>query len=513
MKIITLLNKKIDIKWLTVIFAVFFLFYLFNLTILPIFCDEAIYIRWAQIIKNEPTLRFIPLTDGKQPLFMWLNAITFSFFSNPLFAGRFVSVFAGLFNLLGTAMLAEKLFPEYKKNIFNLTVFLFILSPFMFFFSRMALADSLLSAFLTWSVLMAVIYLNTDKIIYSLLSGILLGLAWLTKSPALLYAVLIPSSLALLYILKNVGKLKEFLRSKKTLIKLFGLFLIPFLAFLIYNLLRIDQSFHMIGLRNKDYIFSFSEILKHPFNPLIGHLKDSWRYYSGYLTFPVFFLGLFGFFSSLVKKNNRLNSLLLLIFWFVPLIAQSSVAKVFTARYILFTVPFFLIYSAVGLSTIFEKFRLNNKAKLAVLFLLAILPLNFIRLLLFSPEKAPLPLDEKKGYLEDWTAGQGIKEIADYITEKSKENKVIVSTEGFFGTLPNGLQIYVEGNDNISVIGYTVPVREIPESLNKAKKAGDTTYLVVNKSRMEIKNKEGLRLIEEYHKPGNDSLLFYEYNP
>jgi hypothetical protein len=134
-------------------------------------------------------------------------------------------------------------------------------------------------------------------------------------------------------------------------------------------------------------------------------------------------------------------------------------------------------------------------------------------LLVFSPEKAPLPKDERNGYLQDWTAGQGIKEIADYITHKSRENKIIVTTEGYFGTLPDGLQIFVEGNNNIFVIGYTVPIREIPESLKNAKKAGDTTYLVVNKSRMEIKDKEGLELIEEFHKPGKDSLLFFEYNP
>ena len=38
---------------------------------LPVFADESIYIRWAQIMRSEATLRFLPLSDGKQPLFMW----------------------------------------------------------------------------------------------------------------------------------------------------------------------------------------------------------------------------------------------------------------------------------------------------------------------------------------------------------------------------------------------------------------------------------------------------------
>ena len=513
MKIIALLDSKVSRKWLIAIVFLFLLLFLFNLTILPIFCDEAIYIRWAQIIKNEPTLRFIPLTDGKQPLFMWLNAITFSFFNNPLFAGRIISVIAGLINLFGTALLANRLFPEYKKSIFYLTAFLFMFSPFVFFFSRMALADSLLSSLLTWSVLMALIYADTNKIIFSLFSGVLLGLAWITKSPAIFYAVLIPLVFAFIYLIKNTKRFKQLFLSRDMLIKLFGLSFIPIIAFAIFNFLRVDQSFHMIALRNKDYIFPISEILKHPLNPLIPHLKDAWRYYYGYLTLPVAFLGIFGIIGSLIKKNARVNSLILLLFWFTPLVAQSAVAKVFTARYIFFTVPFFLIYCAFGLNFIFEELKLKIQARFIILMLVVILPLNFIRLLIFSPEKAPLPVDEKNGYLQDWTAGQGIKQIADYITDKSKENKVIVSTEGYFGTLPDGLQIYVEGNSNIIVIGYTVPINEIPDALKNAKEAGDTTYLVVNKSRMEIKNKEDLELIEEFYKPGKDSLLFYEYNP
>ena len=67
---------------------------LYHLTILPVFADEAIYVRWAQVMRAEETLRFLPLSDGKQPLFMWLIIPFFKMFSEPLFAGRFVSVLA-----------------------------------------------------------------------------------------------------------------------------------------------------------------------------------------------------------------------------------------------------------------------------------------------------------------------------------------------------------------------------------------------------------------------------------
>ena len=78
----------------------------FNLTHLPVFGDEAIYIRWAQIMRTEPTLRFLPLSDGKQPLFMWVLMPFLKIFSDPLVAGRMVSVLTGLGTGIGIFVLS-----------------------------------------------------------------------------------------------------------------------------------------------------------------------------------------------------------------------------------------------------------------------------------------------------------------------------------------------------------------------------------------------------------------------
>ena len=74
---------------ISVFLIVFYLFSRFqNLLAMPVFGDEAIYLRWSQIIKNEETMRFIPVSDGKQPLYMWLTVPFYKIFSDPLFAGR-----------------------------------------------------------------------------------------------------------------------------------------------------------------------------------------------------------------------------------------------------------------------------------------------------------------------------------------------------------------------------------------------------------------------------------------
>src|SRR5437870_4877804 len=88
------LKSPLRVKWqhiLVAIIALFFILRLPSLTYQPIFADEAIYIRWAQIAKAEPSLRFISLQDGKTPLFMWAMAPYLIIFDDPLFAGRLLS--------------------------------------------------------------------------------------------------------------------------------------------------------------------------------------------------------------------------------------------------------------------------------------------------------------------------------------------------------------------------------------------------------------------------------------
>src|SRR6266480_1947423 len=90
------------------IFTLFFFTRFYNLLGLPIFTDEAIYVRWAQIAKNDATWRFISLTDGKQPMFVWIAMVLMKFIHDPLLAGRLVSVIAGFLSLVGVFFLTNE---------------------------------------------------------------------------------------------------------------------------------------------------------------------------------------------------------------------------------------------------------------------------------------------------------------------------------------------------------------------------------------------------------------------
>ena len=64
---------------------------LINLSSLPVFADEAIYVRWAQVMRENAVFRFLPLTDGKQPLYMWVVIPFLKVFSNPIIVASIVS--------------------------------------------------------------------------------------------------------------------------------------------------------------------------------------------------------------------------------------------------------------------------------------------------------------------------------------------------------------------------------------------------------------------------------------
>lgn len=492
--------KKPKVIILLVLLVVFFFaFRLAKLTLIPVFCDEAIYIRWSQVMRAEQTLRFLPLSDGKQPLFMWLTIPFLKIFSDPLFAGRFLSVLTGFLSLVGIFLLALRLFKSFKIAFFSALFYTVV--PYAFFFDRMALVDGFLSALGIWILYFGILLVEYQRLDLAMITGMILGAALITKSPAIFFAVLLPVCLII--------RLNEFKKSPFQLVKMSSLFLVVyFFAFVIYNSLRLGASFHMIAIRNRDYIFSLQEVLQHPWDPFQFHIREIGEWFGSLLTWPIF-LGAIGS-IILGAKNKRI---LLLFFWcLIPLIIQSFFAKVFTARYLLFAVPPLLIISAWFWEKILKK---------PLFFILLLLwPIWFDYLLLTNPQKTSLPKRERLGYFEEWTAGYGIKEIADYAREKAKGKNVVIATEGFFGTLPDGLQIYLNHAPGITVFGTgQIDVFQITDSIKNAAQE-NLAYFVVNESRMKAKDDPNLKLIKEFPKAvrsdgTREKLLFYEvlFNP
>src|SRR5512132_3581212 len=79
----------------------YFVLRLPGLMALPIFCDESVYLRYAQLIARAPVSRaLLSVVDPKPPLHYWLLALVFRTTSDPLLSARLLSVVAGAVSVL-----------------------------------------------------------------------------------------------------------------------------------------------------------------------------------------------------------------------------------------------------------------------------------------------------------------------------------------------------------------------------------------------------------------------------
>jgi 4-amino-4-deoxy-L-arabinose transferase-like glycosyltransferase len=484
---------------LVVILAVYFIIRLQNLQSIPVFGDEAIYLRWSQLIKNVDTLRFVPLSDGKQPLFMWITAVFYKFVSDPLVAGRLLSVFSGAFTIV-VLYIFSLIFLSFPVAVFSCLVY--IILPFTFFFDRLALPDNLLSFFGVLSMLFAFLLAKHPRLDLSIILGTVLGLAWLTKSPAVYFLVL--------------SLITFLIYDRNNLSKIFYPVISSVIGFFIYNILRLGPQFSQIAIRNRDYLWSFSEIIKHPLDPFLPHLRDIINIYGSYISLPLMIIGIMGIIFYLSHRRGKHPIFLISLWWILPLIANAMIARVFTARYILFTVPPLVLLLSFGVHHFFRLTHGYFHSRYSqALFLVICFAFNlfWIYRLSFNPFTVNLSSTET-GYLSGWTSGWGIKEASGYLVARSKTANVIVGTEGYFGTLPDGLEIYTDSLKNLTVFGVGIDLTDIPAKLLDARNHGDEVYLLFNQSRLKLtpSQQNNVTLVNRYQKPGNDYLLLYRLN-
>lgn len=477
----------------------------FKLNLIPVFADEAIYVRWAQVMRAEPSLRFLPLSDGKQPLFMWSVIPALKAVSDPLVAGRLVSVFTGIGTLVGVFGLSFILFSSQKKAL--LSSLLYALSPFAMFFDRMALVDSMLSMFGVWTVILFILAIKNLRFDFALLAGFSLGGAMLTKSPAIFFAFLLPTLLIFLPFSKKKGIKLNILKGILLLTTTVAL------GYGIYNILRLGPNFHMVGSRNYDYVHPYSHIFENAFDPFVGHIKSIIKWFGEIGPVAVIIMAFSG---AVVNFSKFKKEIIVLIVWAVfPLLVQAEFAKVLTTRYIFFTIPYVFVLA----SSILNEFK-NKKHLYAVYVLIAFFAVHsFLFYIPFFNDPATASWPEREGYMANWTAGTGIKEAAQIIKQKRDEGvSVVVGTEGYFGTLPDGLQIYLEKEQNIVVLGVGLGLNQVPLELKAAKEAGNTVFLVANSSRLNFSKsfeEHGLKVVAEFEKAPRDegSHNYVEYGP
>ena len=439
-----------------------------NLTKLPIFTDEAIYIRWSQIGSRDPNWRFISLVDGKQPLFTWILMVLLRFFKDPLFAGRFVSVLAGAVSTIGIGFLSHELFKD--KKITLLSILLYLLSPFALMYDRLALYDSLVAALSIWNLYLAIRLVKKVKLDIALLLGMTLGLGMLNKTSGFFSLYLLPFTI-LLFDFSAPNRIKRLFQWMMFIL------IAGTISQLMYGILRLSPLFNMIAQKDTVFVYPFREWFMHPFTFLEGNIKGLFDWLVNYLTVPIATASFITIFT--LWKRGR-EKLLLYIWWFAPFLALALFGKVLYPRFILFMVMPLLILASTLLAWFWDKYGRTIGGILILIFIFwtCVYTDYFI---ITNPLNAPIPYADKGQLIDNWPAGWGIPEVNTFLQERSKYGQVTVYTEGTFGLLPAAIEIYLVDKPNIEIHGIWPLPEQMPMDMRKSA-LDHETYFVMNET-------------------------------
>ena len=502
--------------WVSAVLVLLYLAtHFFALTRFPVFADEAIYIRWAQLLLDDPKqYLFFAMNDGKTPLFIWMISATQWISKDQLFAARTVGVLAGVFQMFVTAAVlrefgAKKL-TQVLGMIFTATL------PFWVIYHRMALMDGWLTLWISISFWLSMKLAKKvekkvfpwqwtrETVVLTSLSGASLGLALWTKLPALFY---FPVICWIPVFMLSSGEVKVNSVREKLNYVLPQLGVAAF-ALVLFVTLRVSPIFGQLFSRGQDFTFTLSEFFSGKWTESFANTARFTGYFITYLTWPVILAVLAGLFSNRARKTT----MLLLFSGFIFLAPFILLGKVVHPRYLLPGALFFTVSAAVSIEAVYL-FALKRKSvafRFGISVILALLmgqtltsASMFFAALTLQPNGTPFVRPDRAQYLEEWSSGHGVYETVQFIREEMKSKTVAVATEGRFGSLPDGLLLYFHGQnvENLYIEGTgQYPVKSLPEFFTARAKKFDRSLLVVNSHRMDL-SIDGKYKVAEYCRP------------
>lgn len=424
-----------------------------NLTAMPIFTDEAIYIRWAQIGGRDASWRFISLTDGKQPMFTWALMLMLRLVpGDPLFVGRLTSVFSGLLGMIGMGIAGATIFRRTRIGV--IAAFLYLISPFTLLYDRMALYDSMVAMFSIWNITLGFWLVRSNALSAALLSGFTLGLGMLNKTSGFLSLYLMPT----FALLADFPK-KGWVRKLSVWIVL--VLLAAGVSQVVYSILRLSPYFYIVGQKDTTFVYAFSDWITHPWTFFWGNLHGIWDWTKTYGTIPLLIAAAASYFLSFRYTKEKI---ILLSWYVIPACGLALFGKVLYPRFVLFMVMPLLLLAAFSLDYLLENIR--RKWIAWVIFALICFQSVWLSFSIVKDIRtAPIARSDSGQYVNDWPSGWGVKETVQFFKEKSEKEPIAIYTEGTFGLLPFAFEIYLGDNPNIEIHGIWPIHKEIPPEI------------------------------------------------
>lgn len=418
---------------------------------LPIFHDEAIYIRWATLIREDISRLFISSIDGKSPLFTWFNAVTLGFFNDVLLSGRIVSVSAGAFAVAGVYLIGRTF---YSPPVGFAAAVIYLFLPFSVIHDRMALMDTLATAFVVWLFYFIFRFLGRAERVfqYGIAMGLAMGLGFLTKTPVLMFFIFPALGLFFFSDYKNS-------KSWTGLAVAYGAAIAIMAPYLLY-----EPPTHTIGtsklLHNANILNSLTTFLKLENSPVFSNIKELFGYLWIYATWPLVLLFAVSVFQAFKIRDRK--DIFLILWFLIPSAAIVILGRGIFSRYYLFAVPPIALLTA---RTIFklpnfvfgklEHFTGMMRFRPLVAFCalgLVLLPAGcFDYKLIHSPESAGWAEKDRWQYTHSPYSGYGISEAVNFFSNAAREAPVLIFVTETWGIPGDALYLYLRNLPNIQV--------------------------------------------------------------
>jgi len=402
--------------------------------LLPVLVDEAIYLRWAEIIDHQGEW-FISLLDGKQPLSYWLLlAMRRIGPEDVLLGGRLTSAVAGVLTTLALVGFGGRL-AGWRVGV-GAALFYAVL-PYGVLFEHVAYTDALANLCVVLIGWVSYEGFRSPERVWpwTVAMAVMLGLGALVKTTVLQFS-LFPMAFGLWY-----GRQRPF----HLIARLAAIYSAPALLLLLTSALSpAGPRFTPINplIHRTDFFLSFGELAMVGTDLLRLNTEMVSGYVDAYVTTPLVIVGALGLMCMCARRDWP--PLVLVAASLPPLLVQIALMRYYPSRY-LFAYSWLLVLAAaysLALS------RLAGHALRVVV--LVVLGLNTSAL--FSDTSAALHHRDAAEFMSSGPySGFGVREAARFLAGEATAGGFVLLTDPYWGPPADMMFAYLQGRNGITV--------------------------------------------------------------
>jgi 4-amino-4-deoxy-L-arabinose transferase-like glycosyltransferase len=380
----------------TALVVAFVLTRFLQLEALPLFLDEALHVVWSSRVL-EPGRLARHLNDGKL-LQVYSFAVILPWANDAAWLARASSAVVGFLGLFCSYAIGGRL---YGERVGWFAALAYLISPYALFYDRMALADIYVSSLSALCLLLTLRLLERPGALRSLAVALALACVALAKMTGVVTAA-VPALAAIVLGRRSALRWLPLVYAAYALV----------VGWPVVHFARRAQVYAHVA----EAFGTQEHTAPQPAGQLHERLRGELGWLLEYWTWPLFLAAVLGLALGLARRDRR--SLLLGLLALLPVVAFAIVSGHIFPRYLTASIVPVALLAALSFDALWTRLHPALAAPLSLALLLP--AAAFDARLLRDPRLAPLPVIERRQYLEGWGAGYGADEAARWIRAEAR---------------------------------------------------------------------------------------------